>query len=131
MIFNYDNRTMKKWCLILMFFLPMMAMAQAQEVRESQATQAVELGTAHDYYRQQDKKRKSEYYLASKLFQRYVKTGDKLIKTYHFRQARFSYMQAVEFLVRTRQNPDLTALNQQIAICDRSIAAGLDADDSK
>ena len=122
--------TMKKICIILLFFLPMMAMAQAQVVEE-QKTETVELGTAYDYYRKQDKKKKGEYYLASRLFMRYVKTGDKLIKTYHFRQARFSYMEAVEFLVRTREKPDLTALNQQIAICDRSIAAGLDADDAK
>ena len=121
---------MKKLFLLLLLFLPAMAMAQTQ-VTEEQQTVTVQLGTAYDYYRKQDKKKKGEYYLASKLFMRYVKTGDKLIKTYHFRQARFSYMEAVEFLVRTRENPDLSALNQQIAICDRNIAAGLDADDSK
>lgn len=112
-----------------MLMMPVMAMAQT--VSSQARTDSVVLGSASDYYKHKDKKDKQNYYYKGKLFQRYVKAGDQLIKSYHFRQARTSYMEAMELIIRTLQNPDISALQQQIAICDRCIAQGLDADDGK
>ena len=120
---------MKKLFLILMFMMPMMAMAQS--VGEKARTDSVVLGSASDYYKHKGREDKQNYYYKGKLFQRYVKTRDRLIKSYHFRQARTSYMEAMELIVRTLDHPDISALQQQIAICDRCIAQGLDADDGK